>query len=64
MLEWIRIIGEFIVGLIEGAANLFPLFVDSIGVIGSAIATAPPFLYYIMSLMLSVCIVMWVVNIF
>lgn len=64
MFEWIKFIGEFFLGLIEGIGELFTLFADGVATISAAAYFAPSFLAPILTLTLSVAIVMWVVNIF
>lgn len=63
MLEWLRFIGDFLVGTIESILHLLPMFAKAIVMIQASAALAPPFLSSIMFLMLSVIVIMWVVNI-
>lgn len=63
MFDWIKFIGEFIVGLYTGITDLFNLFSQSYLVYHTSMMAAPDFLYSIMSLVLAVAIIMWVVNI-
>lgn len=64
MFEWIKFIGEFIASMFSGVFELFTLFSDGIATISAASVLAPSFLAPILTLMLSVAIIMWVVNLF
>lgn len=64
MLDWLRFIAEFILGMIKSVMNLLPMLAKAVGVIQASVVLAPPFLSSIMLLMLAVIIIMWVVNIF
>lgn len=64
MFEWIKFIGEFIAGIVDGVGNLMTMFSDAIAIFTSAMYLAPSFLVPILLLTVSVAIVMWVVNIF
>jgi len=64
MLDWLRFIAEFILGMIKSVTNLLPMLAKAVGMIHMSAALAPPFLSSIMLLMLAVIIIMWVVNIF
>lgn len=63
MFDWLKFIGEFFLERISSIFDLFSFFVDAVATIGSAFMAAPSFLYPIISLMLSIAIIMWVVNI-
>ena len=64
MLEWLRFIGEFILGMFRSVMNLIPMLGKAVVIIQTSAALAPPFLGSIMLLMLAVIVIMWVVNIF
>lgn len=64
MLEWLRVIGEFVITSVKSIGQILPMFAKAVGLIQFAFISAPPFLGPLLGLMFAVIIVMWVVNIF
>lgn len=64
MFEWIKFIGEFILGILSGLPDLLRMMVDAVFTVTAAMNYAPNFLTPILGLMIAVVCIMWVVNIF
>lgn len=64
MLDWLRIIGEFLINHVKMAFSFMNFFSRATTTIASTIYLSPSFLTPLLLLMLAVIIIMWVVNLF
>lgn len=64
MFDWLKFIGEFLLGIITSIPDLLVILGDALGVFYASFAAAPQFLVPILFIMVAVVVLMWVVNIF